>query len=138
MGSSKGFLSKLYGLRVTVGHVGQPLTNKVVVHRPTSVAPPIVLSGGALSALVPGFIWAFLPDKTTYLGPFLTFSGAYRELNPTFSAVTVLNSHHSIVFKDKCNKDRLTSTERGNFYIVKGEGKVSFPVQMPVNPWSYK
>jgi hypothetical protein len=86
------------------------------------------LNGGALTELVPYVVWAFYPNKTDYLGPFSSFVELYKALNPQKTSETLdikKFSNLAKLLKANVNRERLTWTEKGQFFIATNPDKLS-------------
>jgi hypothetical protein len=79
---SCGFESEVFGCRVIIKNPGAILSDAPPVHRLMPNYPKLVLPGGLLERILPETVWAFYPDKITFVGPFVSFVALAQYLNP--------------------------------------------------------
>lgn len=117
--SSDGFFSGVFGCQVALGLVATDLHKKHIVHRASTNYPTLTLPGGPLEDLEGHVVWVFYPNKTDFIGPFVNYTAAARELNPSLFIDTIRSpSNISVPFKRIANYEKLLSTQKGQFYIA--------------------
>lgn len=108
LNSQTGFMCLALGCRVTLSLVGFDLLKL------------LRLQGGPLTELSPFVVWAFYPNKTSFLGPFISVQAAYQYLNPVQHFHNTKEANFQCVneyFKYR-NSETLISTEKGDFFIA--------------------
>ena len=102
-----------------MGLVGTDLYKKGIVHRTSPNTPALTLPGGSLYDLQGHVVWVFHPNKVDFLGPFVNYTAAARELNPSlFVNTTRMPSNISVPLKRIANREAIISTEKGQYYLA--------------------
>jgi len=138
LNNSTGFMSNVFGKQITVGVNGVPYNNNLIVHRVAPKNPPLVLSGGSLTDLIPFHITAFYPDKVNYLGPFVSTRDLEKALNPEKYPGDARPTRTNMTIHRARNLERLYKCDLGEFYIAANPDFL--PMKQPLaqaatSPW---